>query len=114
MITRGAKISSGMWAIRECVDWKQPMFEITEDFIRSIEDPYEDVCLIDTDSYVKIRNEHSAFRDKSYLFADTKDELKTKVIGMLFAMRESSEKKIYEIKEKINSIDCTINMVAGA
>jgi hypothetical protein len=114
MITRGAKISSGMWAIRECVEWKQPMFEITEDFIRSIEDPYDDVFQIDADSYVKIRNEYTAFQDKTYLLADTKDELKTNVIGKLFAMRESSEKKIYEIKDKINSIDCTINMVAGA
>ena len=112
-ITYNTKISKGMWAIRECVQWTLPMFEITDEFISTVVDLDDDVCTIGDENYVKIRGE-DPFLAKSYLFADTKDELKTKILGFLYGTRDGLENKIQDIRGEIDWVNNLIGKVAGA
>ena len=111
-ITYGTFIRVGMWASKECVGWKEPMFEITNSFLNSIIDPHEDVCTIDGDSYVKCSEENYYVR--SYLFANTKDELKTKILSKLYFSRDMEEAEIVLHKREIDRINNVINAVEGA
>jgi len=89
-------LSPGMWIVKRDTYATSPFKEVTEDFIKILSSNK----WID-DSDIK----------KSFIIADSKDELKTVVLGMLFKRKDDYEK---DLRDKLEVLNGHISRISGA
>ena len=100
------QLVKGWWAIQDAVQWKVPMFELTEDLIKKVDDD-------DVYEFADGTKGFSLGR-KSYFVKETKDELKTYIIGQLFKKADYVDTLIAQHMQVKLDIRESIDVIAGA
>jgi hypothetical protein len=101
-----------MWAIKAKNIknfWTEPMFEITDEFIVTVGTA---IVLSDTVQHAYVH--HYGFNHTEYAVGDTKDDLKSYIIGKLFEKIDDIDEEIQEKNILKANIHSTINQIAGA
>ena len=99
------QLIKGWWAVRDAVQWKEPMFELSDEIIQKVDD----------DDVYELGDGTKGFSlgSKSFIIAETKDELKSYVIGELFLMEDHLDAEIAKLMQRKLENRNTLNKVAG-